>query len=160
MPKLDIGDTAPDFTLPTDAGTDLTLSQLRGQNLVLFFYPKDDTPGCTVENIEFTGLAKAFAAANTRLIGISPDSVQSHCEFRDKHALGATLVADPDHEAINAYGVWQEKKNYGKTYMGLVRTTFLIDVNGKIAKMWTVRGAKGHAEKVLATAQSLADQPL
>lgn len=155
MPKLDIGDMAPDFALPTDAGEQLTLSDLRGHNVVLFFYPKDDTPGCTVENIEFTELADQFAAADTRLVGVSADSVASHCAFRDKHDLKVTLVSDPDHHAIEAYGVWQEKKNYGKTYMGLVRTTFLIDKNGRVAKTWTVRGTKGHAQKVLEAARGL-----
>lgn len=156
MPVLEVGDTAPDFTLPTDAGSDISLSQLKGQFVVLFFYPKDDTPGCTVENIEFTALAEQFSAANAQLLGVSADSVQSHCEFRDKHKLAVTLVSDPDHIAIEGFGVWQEKKNYGKTYMGLVRTTFLIDPVGKIVRKWTVRGTKGHAQKVLDALHSLA----
>lgn len=157
MPVPEPGDIAPDFTLPTDAGTELTLSKLQGSYVVLFFYPKDDTPGCTTENIEFTSLADEFEALNAKLVGVSPDSVESHCKFRDKHELGVPLVADPDRIAIEAYGAWREKKNYGKTYMGLVRSTFLIDPEGKIAYAWTVRGAQGHAGKVLEKLRALQD---
>lgn len=155
MALLEKGTLAPDFTLPADDGSDFTLSAQSGP-VVLFFYPKDDTPGCTVENIEFTALKDSFEAAGTKLVGISPDSVEDHCKFRDKHNLGVLLVADPDHKAIVPYGAWGEKNNYGKKYMGLIRSTFLVDADGKIAEAWKVSRTKGHANKVLEAAQKLA----
>lgn len=156
MALLEKGTKAPDFTLDTDKSETFTLSAHQNRPVVLFFYPKDDTPGCTTENIEFTALKDEFAAADTLVIGISPDSVEDHCKFRDKHKLGVTLVADPDHKAIKAYGAWGEKNNYGKKYMGLIRSTFLIDKNGVIAEAWKVSRTKGHAAKVLEAAKALA----
>jgi len=155
MAILEKGDKAPDFTLATDSGEDFILSAQHGHPVVLFFYPQDDTPSCTIENIAFTALADSFAAIGTKVVGISPDSVQAHGKFRDKHNLGIILAADPDHIAINAYGVWGEKTTFGKTYMGLIRSTVLIGPDGKIAERWTVRRVKGHAEAVLAAAKAL-----
>lgn len=146
---LEIGDQAPDFTLATDSGTDFTLSGKRGEAVVLFFYPKDDTEGCTIENLEFTALADEFKSAGATLVGISPDSVEDHCRFRDKFELGIPLAADPDHKAIGPYGVWGEKTNFGKKYMGLIRTTYLVDANGAVASIWKVSRVKEHAAKVL-----------
>ncbi len=149
------GDPAPDFTLPTDQGT-VTLSTLRGAPVVLYFYPKDDTEGCTIESIEFTGLRDEFAALGVRVIGISPDTVADHEKFRAKHGLGIELAADPDRTAIDAYGVWGEKTTFGKTYTGLIRTTFLVAADGTIAQVWPVLKIKGHAEQVLAAARDSA----
>lgn len=155
MTSLSVGDMAPDFTLETDDGAPLTLSTLRGRAVVLYFYPQDDTEGCTVEAIEFTALRDEFAVTNIDVIGISPDSVDDHCAFRDKYDLGIRLVSDPDHRAIDAYGLWGEKTNFGRKYMGLIRTTFLIDGKGRIAEIWTVRRIKGHAAAVLDAARAL-----
>jgi len=145
MSKLRIGDPAPDFSLETDSGATFQLSAQRGRKVVLFFYPQDDTEGCTVENQEFTHLAPSFEDAGAILLGISPDTVATHQKFRDKYALGVSLAADPDHKAIDAYGVWGEKTNFGKKYMGLIRTTFLIDADGCVAEIWKVTRIKGHA---------------
>jgi thioredoxin-dependent peroxiredoxin len=155
MTDLLAGKTAPDFELLTDAGTPLTLASLRGNWTVLFFYPQDDTEGCTIENIEFSVLAPQFSELGIKLVGISPDSVADHCSFRAKYNLGVTLLADPDKKAVNAYGLWQAKKLYGRDYIGLVRSTFLIDPAGKVAMYWKVTRIKGHAQKVLDTAKSL-----
>lgn len=155
MAILEKATPAPDFTLATDADSNFTLSEHKGAPVVLFFYPKDDTEGCTVENIEFTALKKSFDDIGAKLVGISPDSVEDHCKFRDKYDLGVILAADPDHLAIGPYGVWGEKTNFGKKYMGLMRTTYLIDADGNIAEVWKVSGVKGHAERVLKATQQL-----
>lgn len=155
MTKPDVGDLAPDFTLPTDKDDALTLSALRGKKVVLFFYPKDNTSGCTKEAIGFTEHLAAFEAANTTVIGMSPDGVDSHAKFRKKHSLGVELVADEEKIALEAYGVWTEKSMYGKKYMGVERSTFLIDAEGKIAKAWRKVKVPGHVEEVLEAAQSL-----
>ena len=152
---LENGQIAPDFTLPRDGGTLVTLSDLRGQAVVLFFYPKDDTPGCTTESIAFTAMKQEFAAANTTILGISKDSVASHDKFRTKHDLGVALISDADGDLCERYGVWGEKNNYGRKYMGITRTTVLIDADGKIAQMWNKVRVKGHVEDVLAAAQAL-----
>ncbi len=143
------GDKAPDFSLPDETGAIRTLGDFKGRYLVLYFYPKDDTSGCTKEAVGFTGLKGEFDALNADVVGVSPDSVKSHGKFREKHKLDVTLLADEEKSAIQAYGVWAEKKMYGKSYMGVERSTFLIDPKGKIAKVW--RGVKvpGHAEAVL-----------
>ena len=146
---LTTGTPAPDFTLPRDGGDAVTLSDLRGQNVVLYFYPKDNTPGCTTEALEFTALADAFAAKNTRVFGISKDSVKKHENFCAKYDLGVPLLSDAEGKVCEDYGVWQEKKNYGKTYMGIVRSTFLIDETGVITRVWDKVKAKGHAAEVL-----------
>lgn len=154
MSLLEKGVDAPDFTLPADDGSQFTLAAQDGP-VVLFFYPKDDTPGCTVENIEFTALKSDFDALGVKLVGISPDSVEDHCKFRDKHNLGALLLADPEHQAIVPYGAWGEKNNYGKKYMGLIRSTFLVGRDGKIAEAWKVSRTKNHAARVLEAAKAL-----
>lgn len=158
MTMLAIGDTAPDFTLDADDGTSFQLSANLGQPLVLFFYPKANTPGCTLESQDFTRLLPEFKSLNTHVIGISADSVAAQCKFRDKQGLGVPLLSDPEHEMLVPYGVWGEKSNYGKTYMGIIRTTYLIAPNGKIAASWKVARTKGHAEKVLGTTQELFGQ--
>jgi peroxiredoxin Q/BCP len=149
------GDTAPDFTLPRDGGTDVTLSAFRPGKVVLYFYPKDDTPGCTLEAQDFTARADAFAATNTTVIGISKDSVKAHDKFCRKHGLSVILVSDEAGQTCEDYGVWGEKSMYGKTYMGIERTTVLIDGTGQVAQVWNKVSVKGHADEVLAAAQAL-----
>lgn len=153
--SLSAGDYAPDFTLDTDSGKALTLSELKGRNIVIYFYPKDDTPGCTIEAQDFTKLASQFEYNNTVVIGISKDSVDSHCKFRDKYNLSVVLAADSHGTVCEAYDVWVEKNNYGKKYMGIDRATFLIDEKGVIKKAWRKVSAKGHAEEVLDAAKRL-----
>ena len=145
----DIGDTAPDFTLPRDGGGEVTLSALRPQKVVLFVYPKDDTSGCTKEAIGFTEQAAAFAEAGAVVIGISKDSVASHDKFVRKHDLGVILGSDEASDVCERYGVWAEKSMYGKTYMGIERSTFVIDGEGRIAKAWRKVKVPGHVEEVL-----------
>jgi len=149
------GDLAPDFTAPTPDGP-LTLSALRGAPVVLYFYPKDDTPGCTQEAKDFTSLAADFAAAGARVIGVSKDSVPKHGKFALKHALAVTLVSDEASDICERYGVWAEKSMYGKTYMGITRATFLIDAQGRIARIWPKVSVNGHAEEVLEAVRALA----
>jgi peroxiredoxin Q/BCP len=151
----DIADTAPDFTLPRDGGETLTLSALRPKNVVLYFYPRDDTPGCTKEAIAFTGLGDAFAAANTQVIGISKDTAAKHDKFVAKHDLGVALVSDAESDVCEQYGVWVEKNMYGKKSMGIERATFLIDGTGKIVQIWRKVKVPGHAEAVLEAAEAL-----
>lgn len=153
---IQVGDRAPNFALETDRGEVFKLSAQRGKPVVLFFYPQDDTEGCTVENIEFTAEMPKFAALGVTVVGISPDSIERHCRFRDKYRLGVTLAADPKHKAIKAYGVWGPKKLFGVHYDGLIRTTFLVGPNGKIAGKWVVTRIKGHAAQVLAATTELA----
>lgn len=150
-----IGDIAPDFTLPQDGGDPITLSALRPAPVVLFFYPKDDTPGCTTENRDFTALGAEFQAAGAHIIGVSKDSVEKHAKFRAKHDLTTVLVSDAEGEVCESYGVWGEKKMYGKTFMGIGRATFLIDGEGKIAKAWPKVKVAGHAQEVLEAVQAL-----
>jgi thioredoxin-dependent peroxiredoxin len=157
MPNIAVGDKAPDFELPTDRGTVFRLSSHRGRPVVLFFYPEDGTEGCTVENIEFTEKLAEFEALGVAVVGISPDSVEKHCRFRDKHGLKAILVADPEHKAIDAYGVWGPKKLYGRAFDGLIRSSFLVGPDGMIAAAWTVRRIKGHAAAVLEAARQLVE---
>ncbi|QYE34970.1 peroxiredoxin [Polymorphobacter sp. PAMC 29334] len=152
---MDIGDTAPAFDLPTDTGTNASLAKLAGKKVVLYFYPKDDTPGCTTEAIAFTGLKADFAAADTVVIGVSKDSVAAHAKFRKKHDLDVELAADPDGSVVEAYGAWVEKSMYGKKYMGIDRATFLIGRDGKIAAVWRKVKVPGHAAAVLKAAQDL-----
>ena len=144
------GIPAPDFTLPTDAGDTLTLSSLRGQWVVLFAYPKDDTSGCTVEACEFRDALPHFDASKAVILGISPDSVVSHVKFKAKFELPYTLLADEEKTVLQAYDVWKEKSMYGKKYMGVERTTFLIDPAGQIAKVFTKVKPAGHAAEVMA----------
>ncbi len=149
------GDKAPDFNLEADDGSRFKLSGMKGKKVVVYFYPKDDTSGCTLEAIDFTKAGPAFAKAGVTVVGISPDTTESHCSFRDKHKLGVKLVADPDHKAIDAYGLWVEKSMYGRKYMGVERATFLVGADGKIAQRWRNVKIPGHAEEVLAAAEAL-----
>ncbi len=155
MAELRIGDQAPDFNLPRDGGGTISLSQFRGRPVVVYFYPKDDTSSCTTEAIDFSGLAAAFEDAGAVVIGISPDSVTSHDKFVSKRALTIPLAADVERQAIEGFGVWQEKSMYGRAYMGVVRSTFLIDKDGKVAQIWPKVKVKGHAEEVLAATRQL-----
>ncbi|MCC1491632.1 peroxiredoxin [Cognatishimia sp. F0-27] len=149
-----MSDMAPDFTLPGTSG-DVTLSDLKGHKVVLFFYPRDDTSGCTKENEAFTALQDAFDAAGTKVFGISKDSLASHEKFMAKKSLTVPLLSDEHSDVCEKFGVWVEKKMYGKTYMGIERATFLIDAEGKIARTWRKVKVPGHAEEVLEAAQTL-----
>jgi peroxiredoxin Q/BCP len=142
------GSLAPDFTLDTDAGTPLTLSALRGKPVVLYFYPKDDTPGCTIESCEFRDLMPRFQGVEAQILGVSPDDVKSHVKFRKKFDLPFPLLADVQHAVADAYGVWAEKSMFGHKYWGNVRTTFVIDAKGRIAKVFEKVSAVGHAAEV------------
>ncbi len=155
MADLATGDKAPDFALEADDGSQFRLADQAGGKVVVYFYPKDDTQGCTIEAIDFTKAAAAFAKAGTKVVGISPDTVASHCAFRDKHGLGITLAADPERKAIEAYGVWAEKSMYGRKYMGVERSTFLVGADGRIARVWRPVKVPGHVEEVLAAAAAL-----
>lgn len=155
MTTLDIGNNAPDFTLPSDGGGTITLSGMRGNPVILYFYPKDDTSGCTQEAIEFSGLKQQFEKLGAKVIGMSPDPVKKHDKFKAKHELTVDLVADEDKSIIEAYGLWVEKSMYGRKYMGVERTTFLIDSNGKIAKIWNKVKVPGHAAEVLEATRAL-----
>ena len=149
-----MSDMAPDFTLPGTSG-DVTLSDLRGQKVVLFFYPRDDTSGCTKENEAFTALQAEFDAAGTKLFGISKDSLKSHEKFMVKKSLTVPLLSDENSDVCEKFGVWKEKSMYGKTYMGIERSTFLIDAEGRIAQEWRKVKVPGHAEAVLEAARTL-----
>lgn len=150
MPKtLKPGDPAPPFDLPTAGGGRVSLAGLKGKRVVLYFYPKDDTPGCTTEALNFTEKAKAFAAAKTAVVGVSRDSVAKHDKFAAKYGLKVQLASDDDGAACEAYGVWVEKTLYGRTYMGVERATFLIDPKGRIAHVWRKVKVAGHVEDVL-----------
>jgi thioredoxin-dependent peroxiredoxin len=153
---LNDGDRAPDFDLPCDEGGSISLSAHAGKPVVVYFYPKDDTSGCTAEAQAFTALAGEFAKVGIAVIGISPDSVAQHAKFRAKYDLAVRLAADTEKTAAAAYGVWVEKSMYGRKYMGVERSTFLIDAKGKIAKSWRKVKVPGHAEDVLAAAKALA----
>ncbi|UXN60397.1 peroxiredoxin [Phyllobacterium zundukense] len=155
MTILDIGSTPPDFTLPRDGGGTITLSGLRGKPVILYFYPKDDTSGCTQEAIEFSGLRPQFEKLGAKVIGMSPDPVKKHDKFKTKHDLKVDLVADEDKAIIEAYGLWVEKSMYGRKYMGVERTTYLIDSAGKIAKIWNKVKVPGHAAEVLEATKAL-----
>ncbi|MBB4187428.1 peroxiredoxin Q/BCP [Sinorhizobium terangae] len=155
MARLGPGDVAPDFELPRDGGGAISLSAHRGKPVVLFFYPKDDTKACTEEAISFSGLAAEFEAAGVALIGLSPDSVKQHDRFAKKHNLTVTLAADEEKNVVNAYGVWVEKSLYGRKYMGVERTTFLINPDGTINRVWEKVRVAGHASEVLAAAKAL-----
>lgn len=153
--ELSAGDLAPDFELPTDGGGRARLHDFKGEAVALYFYPKDDTSGCTAEAIAFNGLRAKFAAAGAVVVGVSPDTAASHDKFKRKHDLRIKLAADPGRSAIDAYGVWKEKSMYGRKYFGVERSTFLIDRAGRIAKVWRKVKTPGHAEEVLAAAKAL-----
>jgi len=152
---LNEGDKAPDFNLATDGGGQVKLSALKGKKVVIYFYPKDDTPGCTKESCQFRDDHPKFKKEGVEIIGISKDSAESHDKFKAKYELNFTLAADPDLEAIKAYEVWKEKNMYGKKSMGVERSTFLIDEQGKIAKAWRKVSVDGHAEEVLKAAKEI-----
>jgi len=153
---LALGETLPDIALTSPDGEPVRVADFAGKKLVLFFYPKDDTPGCTTENKDFSALAPRFAAADTVLLGISKDSPQKHQRFIDKHHLAAPLATDAAEGGLSdALGIWTEKSMYGRSYMGMERTTLLIGPDGRIARIWTKVKVKGHAAEVLAAAEAL-----
>jgi peroxiredoxin Q/BCP len=149
------GQKAPAFRLPRDGGGVATLADYAGRKLVLFFYPRADTPGCTREAIDFTRLAGAFTAASTAVLGVSADSLKAQEKFRDKHSLGIPLISDEKHEMLEAYGAWGEKSMYGKSFLGILRTTVLVGSDGKVARIWRNVRVDGHADQVLEAARSL-----
>ena len=152
---LSVGQKAPPFRLAATGGEPVSLDGLQGRKAVIYFYPKDDTSGCTREAQEFQALKPEFAAADTEIIGVSADSVASHERFRDKYGLDFTLASDEDRSTLEAYGVWVEKSMYGRKYMGIERTTVLIDRDGTVARVWSKVKVPGHAEEVLAAAKAL-----
>lgn len=147
--SIKTGSPAPEFNLKNAEGDEKSLTDYQGNWIVLYFYPKDNTPGCTVEANDFNSSRDSFAALDTHIIGVSPDSCKSHLNFKSKQGLAIELLSDPDKTMLEAYGVWQEKSMYGRTYMGVARTTFLIDPNGKIAEIWEKVKVKGHVDAVL-----------
>ena len=147
---LTAGDKAPPFNLPSDGGGKVSLKDLLGKPVVLYFYPKDDTSGCTREAIDFTGLLPKFRRKGAAVVGISKDTVAAHDKFKTKHKLGIVLGSDVDGKVVEAYGCWVEKSLYGRKYMGIERATFLIDPKGKISRIWRKVKVPGHAEEVLA----------
>ena len=149
MSELKPGDKAPDFTLPADGDRQVSLRELQGKSVVLYFYPKDDTPGCTKEAIGFSEAIDEFDAAGAVVIGVSKDTVAKHDKFRDKHDLKVMLASDESGEVVEAYGAWVEKNMYGRTYMGIERCTYLIGPDGVIQQIWRKLRVKGHVEAVL-----------
>lgn len=149
---LETGATAPAFSLPADGDRTVSLADFSGKKLVIYFYPKDDTPGCTTEAIDFTARLKDFAAANTEIVGVSADSTAKHDKFKAKHDLAVTLLSDEQHAMLTDYGVWVEKNMYGRKYMGIERATFLLDETGTVTHIWRKVKVKGHVEAVLAAA--------
>lgn len=152
---LKIGDPAPAFDLPTDGAGRISLAELKGKRVILYFYPKDDTPGCTTEALNFTEKARSFATAKAVIVGVSRDSPIKHDKFKAKHGLKLTLAADEDGTVCEAYGVWVEKKLYGRAYMGVERATFLIDEKGRLARIWRKVKVPGHVDEVLAAVKTL-----
>jgi peroxiredoxin Q/BCP len=153
--NLSPGDKAPDFRLPRDGGGTISLAEFKGQNLVLYFYPRADTPGCTAESKDFSALTATFAKAGTAVLGVSADPVKAQDAFKAKHRLTMPLASDETHKMLDAYGVWGEKSMYGKTFMGITRTTFLIAKDGRIAQIWRKVKVEGHADEVLKAARAL-----
>jgi len=154
MTVLKPGDKAPDFSLPRDGGESLTLSDFKGRKLVLYFYPKADTPGCTREAIDFSALKAAFGRAGADIVGVSADPVARQDRFRDKHGLKIALASDESRKMLTAYGVWGEKSMYGRKFMGVKRTTFLIGPDARVARIWENVKVGGHAEDVLAAVKA------
>lgn len=154
-PRPSVGERAPDFSLPADDGGTVSLGGLAGKKVVLYFYPKDDTPGCTIEAIAFSAQKAAFEAVGAVVLGVSKDSIDDHCKFKSKHSLSIPLLSDESGEMLEKYGVWVEKNLYGRTYMGIDRTTFLIDGQGIIRKVWPKVRVEGHADEVLEAVKSL-----
>lgn len=152
--SLNVGDAAPSFSLPATGGQTITLDSLVGKKVILYFYPKDDTSGCTLEAQAFNALRNQFEEAGAVVLGVSPDGVKSHEKFKAKYELGFPLLADEEKSMLEAYGVWVEKSMYGRKYMGVERTTFLIDPDGRIARIWPKVKVPGHAQEVLEAARS------
>jgi peroxiredoxin Q/BCP len=148
MPMLNVGDVAPDFCLPDLIKGQICLSELKGKWVVLYFYPKDNTSGCTMEALEFTAAEDEFKEKNAIIRGVSPDSIESHKKFKEKHELGINLLSDVEKNILIKYGVWQKKKMYGKEFMGVVRSTYLIDPEGKVSYVWPKVRVKGHVDSV------------
>lgn len=155
MTELAVGQKAPDFALPRDSGGTLQLSDFAGKPVVLYFYPQDDTEACTAEAIDFSALKPEFAKFGAVVIGVSPDSIKRHDNFKKKYRLALDLAADEELKTLKAYGVWGEKTLFGRTYMGVVRTTFLIGPDGRIARLWKKVRVRGHAEQVLEAVKAL-----
>ena len=153
---IEAGSKAPDFTLSADDGAKVKLSSLKGQPVVLYFYPKDDTPGCTKEACAFRDRSRELQKLGAKVIGVSADSVDSHVAFRDKFKLNFPLLADADHKVAEKYGAWREKNMYGKKFMGIQRSTFLIDAGGRIVKVWKAVQVDGHDAQVIAAIKELA----
>lgn len=153
--ELAVGAKAPAFTLPRDGGGQVSLAEFRGRKLVLYFYPRADTSGCTKEAIAFSGLAKAFARAGIDVLGVSADPVRKQDAFKAKYKLAIPLASDETHKMLEAYGVWTEKSMYGRRFMGVARKTFLIGADGRIARIWPKVQVEGHAEEVLAAGKEL-----
>jgi peroxiredoxin Q/BCP len=153
--KIAVGGKAPNFRLPHDGGGEVSLADFKGRKLVIYFYPKADTPGCTVEAKDFSRLASAFGRAGASILGVSADPVLKQDKFKAKHDLTVMLGSDETHEMLNAYGVWAKKSLYGRTYMGILRNTYLIGPDGRIARIWEKVKVAGHAEEVLAAAKEL-----
>ena len=151
---IEEGKKAPAFTLPADDGSKVKLSALKGSPVVLYFYPRDDTPGCTKEACAFRDRSKEIAKLGAKIFGISPDTVESHVKFRDKYQLNFPLLSDEDHRVAEAYGVWKEKSMYGRKYWGVERSTFIIDEKGVVLEAWRKVKPKGHAERVAETLSS------
>jgi len=152
---LGLGARAPAFALPRDGGGSISLADFAGRNLVLYFYPRADTSGCTKEAVDFSRLKGAFAKAETEILGVSADPVPAQDKFKAKHKLSIALASDEKHRMLEAYGVWQEKSMYGRKFMGIARTTFLIGADQRIARIWPKVSVSGHAEEVLAAANAL-----
>jgi peroxiredoxin Q/BCP len=153
--KIAVGSKAPGFTLPRDGGAEVSLADFKGKKLVLYFYPKADTPGCTLEAQDFSRLAPAFTRAKTAVLGVSADPVKKQDKFKAKHDLAIPLASDETLDMLKAYGVWAEKSMYGRTFMGVLRNTYLIGPDGKIARIWEKVKVAGHAEEVLEAAKAL-----
>ncbi|WP_226619342.1 thioredoxin-dependent thiol peroxidase [Cytobacillus firmus] len=156
---IEIGKTAPDFELEASNGERVKLSDYRGKNVVLYFYPKDMTPGCTTQACDFRDQHQNFADVNAVVLGVSPDPLSRHEKFIEKHALPFLLLADEDHKVAEAYGVWKLKKNFGKEYMGIERSTFIIDQEGKLVKEWRKVKVKDHVEEALEYIKENLTQP-
>ena len=154
---IEEGKKAPAFTLNADDGSKVKLSELKGNPVVLYFYPRDDTPGCTKEACAFRDRQDEIKALGAQVFGISPDTVESHVKFRDKFSLNFPLLADPDHAMADKYGAWREKNMYGKKSMGIQRSTYLIDADGKVAKLWKRVKVEGHDQQVIDALKELAD---
>ena len=152
---IEVGTKAPAFTLKADDGSKVKLADLKGQPVVLYFYPKDDTPGCTKEACAFRDRSTELAKLGAKVFGVSPDSVESHTKFKSKYSLNFPLLADPEHEIAEKYGAWREKNMYGKKSMGIQRSTFLIDAEGKVAKVWKKVSVDGHDQQVIDALQEL-----